>query len=118
MKTQNQPVLSTKNVNQVPFKNELIGQDVSPKLLFAAGNNKSYRQVVHDCDDPEVLHEIMVMKRNNPNFPTLKKIRTITRVAGFAAAVTVLFKGRKFASQVKCSVYRIYLPKKQHTDAV
>jgi|GEM_PF-4615362 len=118
MKNENTPVLSTKRKDQVPFKSELIGKDVSYKLLMAAGNTKTYRQVIRDCDEPEVLREILILKRNEPHFPGLGKITRIAKYASFAASVTALFKGKQLAVKVKCLVYRVYLPKKQYTDAL
>ena len=114
MKTKTDQVLRTKNPNKVPFRSELFGCDISPKLLFSL-SNKTYKQFVRDCEDPELLYEVMMIKRNTPTFPGIRKISRISKFAAFAAGVAVLFKGQQIADQVKCHVYRIYLPKQSRS---
>ncbi len=116
MKTHAKTVLTTKSINQVPFKSELYSKDVSGELLHAAGNKKTYRQFIRDCDDPKLLHEILIIKRNQENFPGIKKIQRIAFYAAFAATVTAFFKGKKLAVLASCYVYRNFLPKKQYSN--
>ena len=116
MNTKKNTVIKTKQPNQVPFKSELIGKETSWKLIFTAGNKKTYNEFVRDCDNPILLHEVLLLKKNEPHFPGFKKIRRIAFYASTAALVTSLFKGKEFAKSISCSVYRFHLPKKQFTN--
>lgn len=117
VKKQEKQVLITKSPKNLPFRSELYGKDISAKLLFAIGS-KTYRQFIRECEDPELLYEVMILKRNNPKFPTLRKIARITRFAATAASVATIFAGRQISDQVKCNILRMYLPKKQYRDGV
>jgi len=116
MNKQNYPVLRTKNVDQVPFKNELYSKDASWTLIYAAGNKKTYRQFVRDCDRPELLLEVLKLKYKDPHFPSLKKIHRIAFFAAFAGVLTSIIKGRKAAAEIQCTVYRYFMPKKQYDN--
>lgn len=111
METQ-KPVLIAQQKEQ-PFKIELFSKDCSFDLIRAA-NHKTYKQFIRDCQNPDLLLEVLLVKRNEAHFPSIKQINRIYRLASFWGFVIKLFAGKKASNDLKCAVYRSYIPKQQY----
>jgi len=78
----------------------------------AVGGFKTYNQFIRDCDNPDLLREVLMIKKNESNFPGVNKIKRISFYAATAAVITAIFQGKKMAKSIQCVVYRYFIPKK------
>lgn len=111
------PAFTTKGVDEVPFKNELYSKDCSFELIQAA-NRKTYREFVRDCKNPDHLLQVMLLKCNEPHFPSLIQVNRISNRATLLGILVKLFAGQAMANELKCAIYRNNIPKNQYAKTI
>lgn len=107
------PVFTTKNVDEVPFKNELYSKDCSQELLRAV-SKKKYREFIRDCKNPDHLLEVLLIKHTDAHFPNLVQITRIANRANFLGSLLSFVAGSKLGNELKCAIYRNHIPKNQY----
>ena len=114
MKTLNTTVYATKDIHEVPFKMELLSKDTKPALLFAAGNKKTYPEFIRDCKDPDLLMEVIHLKKDEPHFPSRAKIVRVAIYSAIVFRLVEILVSTKRAKRAAAAVLKLYIPRNQY----